>query len=387
MITGAVICEFNPFHKGHKYLLEQMKKDGCDCIVAIMSGSFTQRGDVAVFSKFSRTRSALRCGANIVIELPAVWATSSAQRFAKGGCDIIRALGGINRVYFGSECGNIGLLKAAADATEDIRVQEITKALMEQGEYYPSAVQKAVREIYGDDISDILSSPNNTLGLEYIKSLKDTDIDLRTVTRAGAGHHSTLVSDGFASASLIRERIREGDEYKGLLPCLPDDIDNPAFTQQGDRALLLRLRQMSPEEYENIPDVSEGLHNRIYEAARKCNTSEEILEKVKTKRYTHSRLRRILTCALLGITKDMQKNNVPYIRVLGFDPRGEEFLKIAKNSCALPFVINVAAGYAELLEDAREIFDIDIKATDIRTIFEKTPSPCGEDFTSRLIKI
>ena len=149
MITGALICEYNPFHNGHGYMLDKMRQDGCDCIVAVMSGSFTQRGDVAVYSKFSRTKAALANGADIVIELPCVWAVSSAQRFAQGGCEIIRALSCVDRLYFGSESGDIDLLQAAAEATADENVNTLTKELMGKGEYYPVALQKAVLEIYG----------------------------------------------------------------------------------------------------------------------------------------------------------------------------------------------------------------------------------------------
>ncbi len=385
MVTGALICEYNPFHNGHKYMLDEMRKDGCDCIVAVMSGSFTQRGDVAVFSKFSRAKSALTNGADMVVELPCVFAVSSAQRFAKGGCEIIKALKGVNRVYFGSESGDISLLKKASDATDDPQVNEKVKAFMSEGDYYPVALQKAVKEICGNEYAEILSSPNNTLGIEYIKALKGSNIEVRTIMRTGVDHDSEDTTDTIASASKIRELISENIDYT---PFTPDaNAHNPAFFDFGERAVLFKLRELTAEDFENIPDVCEGLHNRISAVSKSKNNMEDILSEIKTKRYTHSRLRRILTCALLGIRKEHQNISTPYIRVLGFNCVGEQFLKSIYTDSTLPIVLNVAKDMSKLSENAKVILNIDIKATDLRTVFEKSPTPCGADFTKGIIKI
>ncbi len=386
MVTGALICEFNPFHNGHKYLLDKMRADGCDCVVAVMSTSFTQRGDVAVYSKFHRTKDALTGGADIVIELPVVWAVSSAQRFASAGCEIIKALGCVDRVYFGSESGDTENLIKATNATLDTKVNNLVKKLMEQGEYYPSAVEEAVSEIYGKKIADVLSSPNNTLGIEYIKALKDSDIEIRTIKRVGAEHDSEEAVKDFASASKLRGDILSDIDTVSFVPESNSKCDNSAFYEYGERAVLYALRSLSPENFENLPDVSEGLHNRIYDAVRTENTIDGILTKVKTKRYTLARLRRILTCALLGITKEHQSMSVPYIRILGFNSCGELLLKKAKDTSALPLIINVAGALDSLSNNAREILNIEMKATDLRTVFEKFPTHCSQDFTNRIIK-
>ncbi len=387
MVIGAVICEFNPFHNGHKYLLDKMRRDSCDCIVAVMSTSFTQRGDVAVYSKFQRAKDALKGGADIIIELPVVWAVSSAQRFAQAGCEIIKALGCVDRVYFGSESGDIDLLKSAADATLDEKVNAITNTYMSQGDYYPCALEKAVSEVFGKEVADILSSPNNTLGIEYIKSLKDSNIEIRTIRRVGAEHDSENTQDSFASASKVRSDILSGFSTEGFVPESNGECDNPAFYEYGERAVLYALRSLSPEDFESLPDVSEGLHNRIYEAVRTENTIDAILTKIKTKRYTLARLRRILTCAVLGITKEHQSMSVPYIRVLGFSFQGELLLRRAKETSALPFIINVAGALDTLNDNARKILDIEMKATDIRTVFEKSPTQCNQDYTQGIIKV
>ncbi len=386
MVTGAVICEFNPFHNGHKYLLDKMREDGCDCVVAVMSTSFTQRGDVAVYSKFHRTKDALTSGADIVIELPVVWAVSSAQRFASAGCEIIKALGCVDRVYFGSESGDIENLIKATNATLDTKVNNLVKKLMDQGEYYPSAMEEAVSEMYGKATAAVLSSPNNTLGIEYIKALKDSNIEIRTIKRVGADHDSADTQDSFASASKLRQDILSGFDTDGFLPKSNGECGNPAFYEYGERAVMYALRSMMAEDFEKLPDVSEGLHNRIYEAVRTENTIDGVLTKVKTKRYTLSRLRRILTCALLGITKEHQATSVPYIRILGFNSCGELFLKQVMKASALPFIINVAGALDNLSSNAREIMNIEMKATDIRTVFEKSPTPCNSDFTHGIIK-
>ncbi len=386
MVIGAVICEFNPFHNGHKYLLDEMRRDGCDCVVAVMSTSFTQRGDVAVYSKFQRAEDALAGGADIVIELPVVWAVSSAQRFANAGCEIIKALGCVDRVYFGSESGDIDKLTKATNATLDEKVNEITNVYMSQGDYYPCALEKAVSEVYGKEVAEILASPNNTLAVEYIKALKGTDIELHTIKRIGAEHDSEEAVQEFASASKIRGDILQGFSTEKFVPSSNSECDNPAFYEYGERAVLYALRNLKAEDFENLPDVSEGLHNRIYEAVRTENTIDGILTKAKTKRYTLARLRRILTCALLGITKEYQSMSVPYIRVLGFSSNGELFLKNAKHTSSLPFIINVAGASESLNDNAREILNIEMKATHIRTVFEKSPTPCNRDFTQGIIK-
>lgn len=387
MIVGAVICEFNPFHNGHKYLIDEMKKDGCDCVIAVMSTSFTQRGDVAVYSKFHRAKDALMGGADLIIELPVVWAVSSAQRFAKAGCEIIKSLGCVDRVYFGSESGNIDLLKACAAATEDESVQKCLRYNMQKGDYYPVALQKAVNQLYSDEISDVLSSPNNTLGIEYIKSLKGSSVEVITIKRVGASHDSEVAADNFASASKIRADIEKDRDVSLFLPESNAKEDNFASFSNGERALVYKLRLISPTELEKLPDVSEGLHNRILSAARTNQNITEILDTIKTKRYTHARLRRIITCALLNISKDIQELSVPYVRILGYNTKFQCVLKEIFEKSSLPVIMNVAKAEETLSEDALSILRKEINATDLRTVFEKNPTPCSQDFTEPIIKI
>lgn len=384
MKTSAVICEFNPFHNGHKYLLDEIRRQGYECIICVMSGSFTQRGEAAISDKFERTRVALKNGADLVIELPTPYAVSSAERFAKGGVDIIKATGVVDKVFFGSEAGDIELIKKAALATNDPKVLAILKDRMDKGEYYPSALEKAIEEVFGSEVSNVLKEPNNTLGVEYVKELSRCGIEAGTIKRKAVAHDSHEAKGNFASASLIREMIFKGEEVSGYVPC--GSFSNPAKLSLGDRAILFRLKTMNLEEIANLPDVSEGLENRIYNAARICNSLEELLFEVKTKRYTMARLRRILTSAVLGITKDLQSSPVPYLRILGMTEIGKEALSLISKKAALPIITSVAPALKVLDEKAKEMLMCDINATDIRTVFEKEISDSGKDFTTALIK-
>ncbi len=386
MSANGIICEYNPFHKGHKYLLDEIKKVSDNPIVAVMSGSFTQRGDVAILSKFERTKEALENGADLVIELPTPFVLSSAQGFAYGGCKSLMALGVIDKIFFGSECGDSDKIVEAAKATEDERVSELLREYMKKGEYYPLALEKAVKEIFGENISKIISSPNNTLGVEYAKQVISSDIEINTIKRIGAAHDSENSESEFVSASFIRNAIYKGREVSDFLPC-EENFENPAFLKFGERAILQKLRSMTPEDFERLPDVCEGLHNRIYEAVRNINSLSEILSTIKTKRYTMARLRRILTCAMLDITSDIQNKPVSYIRVLGFSSQGEILLREIKQKASLPIIVNVAKDSYSLDDKAKALFNIDVKATDLRTIFEKSPTSCGQDFTNGIIKV
>lgn len=371
----ALICEFNPFHNGHQYIIETAKKITGEPVVAIMSGSFVQRGEPALTDKFERTRAALENGASLVTELPAVYAVANAQRFAGGGARIANALRGVNYLAFGCECDDISLLKKAAAAPSDLRVQSLIKKKMQQGDYYPRALESAVREVFGDETADFLKTPNNILAAEYIKQL-DRRIKPLPIKRRGAAHNSNAVSGGFASASAIRSLLRGGKPADGLLPCVPDEI---TFPERLDAALLYRMRTISAQELRTLPEVGEGLENRILSAAKTAASAEELISAVKTKRYTHARIRRILTCALLGITEELQSQKSSYCRVLGFTNEGAELLK----DCDFEIVTSAAKGVGG---KNAEFIKKDILATDVAALAYEKVRPSGEDFCAQIIK-
>ncbi len=383
MNTNTIICEYNPFHNGHKYQIDRIKAQSDDPITAIMSGSFTQRGDVAIYNKYQRASSALKNGADLVIELPTVYAVSSAQTFAGAGVEISKALGLTKSLCFSSE-DSVDKLFKAAELMESDEFNVLIKNYMKKGQYYPQAVATALGEISAE-LAEVCSKPNNILALEYIKSIRNTGIGVTVIERKGASHDSNEVSEGIASASKIRELIFKGNGVSELMPGY-ECYSNPAYFEKLSSAIMYRLRSMTISEMENLPEISEGLENRLYKAARECGSIDELLNEAKTKRYTMARLRRILCYALLGITDDMQKTPVPYLRILGFNSVGETLLREIKRKTSLPLIINVADGYKKLDEGAGRIFDVDLRASDIRALAETIISPCGSDFTSYIVK-
>ena len=384
MSVFAVICEYNPFHNGHKYLIEQVKKDG-DTVIAVMSGSFTQRGDVAVSDKFSRAEAAVKNGADIVIELPSVFSCANAETFAKGSVEIISELGVVDKICFGAENADVNLLRMAGEAFEDKEFKTELKRLMDSGEYYPRAVEKALETIYSPALADVAQKPNNTLAVEYLKALKSTAIEPVAIKRIGAAHDSTDIADNITSASNIRKMIRTGSDYSAFVPDYR--VDNPADIKRLERIILHKLRTMSKEEIKKLPDVSEGLENRIYDAARSSKSLDELFEAIKTKRYTMARIRRIAVSALLNIKSEDSKTSAKYIRVLAFNEKGAHLLSQIKEKGSLPLITNVADGYDKLDENAKKFFDIDILATDTYNMALSEIKACGEDFTKGVIKL
>lgn len=375
----AVICEFNPFHNGHKYLLEKARSITGGGVIAVMSGSFTQRGEVAVCSKFERAKTALENGADLVVELPAVYAVANAERFAKGGAETAKLFGCVEYLAFGCEDDDSELLKKAAFARDDSEVNAIIAEEMKSGSYYPRALEYAVRKVLGDEVADIISKPNNILAAEYIRALDGSGIKPLAIKRTGAGHDSDGVSGEFASASYIRQLLRSGKSAEGLLPELPSKITYP---EKLDTALLYKLRNMTAEQLRLLPDVNEGLENRIISAARTCPTVEALIDEVKTKRYTHSRIRRILACALLDITEDLQTGKVSHARVLGFTEEGEKMLR----TCTGTVVTSVAKAEA-LGGDTALLLAADIRATDTSALAYTPVKPCGADYLTKIIKL
>ena len=372
-MATAVICEFNPFHNGHKYLLESAKNVLKEPIIAIMSGSFTQRGEVAVCDKFVRAKSALENGADLVLELPVVFSLSGAEGFARAGAAIASAFDCTNHLAFGSESGDCELLKKSAKAVCNKNVQALVRDGMKSGGYYPRELESAVKAVFGNEVSSVLCEPNNILAVEYIKALSGTSIEPFSVARTGVAHDSHIAGNEFASASHIRENAKK------YAPHIPDEI---TFSENLDRPLLYRLRTMTREDIAKLPDVGEGLENRIADVAMRCSTSAEIADFVKTKRYTHARIRRILACALLGIEKNHTQIPIEYVRVLGFTKDGAELLK----DCRLNVVTSASNGL-KIGGNTKALLEKDISAYDISALAYDIPKGGGLDFTTQIVKI
>ena len=346
----GVICELNPLHKGHKYLFDICKKNG-DGLICAMSGNFTQRGDFAVYNKFERAQTAIKNGADLVIEIPALCTIQSAQGYAKSGVKILESTGICDCLVFGAETDDIAQLKAVSQKIKDCD-EQIIQALS-SGVSYPAARQSAVN-------SPLLETPNNILAIEY---LTYTKLNSLAVKRLGKGHDSDDIN---YSASEIRKHL---------------DKDEICTLERCERAVLYKLRNMTSEDFLKIEDVSEGLENRIEKCVKEATSLDGLYDAIKTKRYTHSRIRRIVLRAFLGITRDMP-SQPEYLRILAFNERGREMLAQMKKTAELPIITK----YANITNEyIKELFDLECKFTDIYNLGLKTPLPCGEEQRSKVI--
>ncbi len=382
MKVAAVVCEFNPFHNGHKYLIDKIKKEHADAVVAIMSGNFVQRGDVAITDKYKRASCALQNGCDLVVELPTVYAVSHAELFAKGSVEIAKALN-TDVLCFGAENDNIDSLKNIADAFENKGFIEAIREQMNNGDPYAKAVSITVEKVLSPEHATLLSGANNTLGIEYLKALRGSNISPVAIKRKDVDHNSTTHSENIASASFIRECILNEKSYSSFTNMV---VDNPATIKNIESAIMYKLKTMSKEELSNIPNTNEGLYNRIFEHAKRNNYLDELLDELKTHRYTYARLRRLIICALIGINIDITKkaeSGPKYLRVLAMNDIGS---KLLKNS-TLPIVAKVKQDYEKLSDDAKEMFDFDVRASEIYSLALNNKTESFNDFSSQIIKL
>ncbi len=352
MKTAAIICEYNPFHKGHAYQIARTKElCGADFVVAIMSGNYVQRGDVAIFPKELRAKAAIACGADLAIELPAVFAMQSAEFFAKKGIEIANSTGIVDFLSFGAECEDITQICKIAKllCDEPIEFSNMLKANLNQGLAYPVARADAIREILGNDAAEIISTPNNILAVEYCKALyaSNSSITPLAIKRIGVAHDSEDIKDGFSSATTIREMLLSGNT-EAALAYIPKECGKLFAdaklhsTKAMEKSILAELIKMPLHKLATISDVSEGMENRIKSAVLEAETLDVLADMIKTKRYTHSRIRRILLSAYLGITNADRELPVPYIKILDHNERGRELISKMKKSATLPIARNTS---------------------------------------------
>lgn len=405
----GIIGEYNPFHNGHLYHLEQSKQlTGSTYTVAIMSGNFTQRGSTSLIDKWSKTEAAIQSGIDLVIELPVLYATSSAENFADGAIKLLNSLKVVDYVSFGAETSDIEILNRFADILyhEPKQYKTMLSHELNKGLSFPKARENALL-MYLNDIrkyANILSSPNNILGIEYLKALKRQKSNIKpvSITRYEAGYNDITYSGNIASSTSIRNIIKNGgfDILRRLLPASSYRIlienmkqghivpDLSAFEKQ----IIYNLRKMDISEIAELPDVSEGLEFSIKKAANSCNTLTEFLNIIKSKRYTMTRIQRILLYSLLGITKkDMaiSKKVTSYIRVLGLNNRGKFLIsEIAKANPKLEIVTSVKRFMdGNSNKNLKLMLDKDIWATNVYTLGYELDSWNNLDFTKKLITL
>jgi len=349
MKTIGIIAEYNPFHNGHKFHIEQAKRQtAADAVVVVMSGNYVQRGDCAIFDKRVRARATIEGGADLVIELPTVNATQSAENFAQSSVYLLNALGCVDFLAFGAEAEEIGDIAEVAQflTSENPKFDELIREKLKSGISYATARESAVGELCGERFAAVLREPNNILGVEYLKALLKfgSSIEPILIKRKAVRHDESEARGEFASASLVREMIANGgvENVESLVPSECMVIYQTAQIhklQSVEVAILANLRRSSSEEIARIADISEGLENRILKAAKLSTTLEELIDRVKTKRYTRARLRRIMLHAYLGITRE--DSTLPqYLKILDFSPRGQEILNKVKKSTDLPLAKN-----------------------------------------------
>ena len=389
--TG-IIAEYNPFHNGHKYHIEMSKKlNGNRPIIVAMSGWFVQRGDVAAFDPYVRTKWALENGADIVLMLPVTFSMSHAERFAFGGVSLLESTGMVDSLSFGAECEDVSLISRLAETinSESCEYKSALTNALNSGKSFPAARSEALCRILGPESAALLSSPNNILGIEYLNAIKKIKSDIKpmAIKRVGAEHDSLGSKNGLMSASAIRSEIRNGNSWR-ITQMIPDGVfsDISSLTmldiKKLSQSVIYALRRLSVEEIASLPDVSEGLENTIYAACRNSSDFNELTASIKSKRYTLARIRRICLNALLGITKqDYVHHAKPeFIRVLGVRRDSLSLLSELTQKASLP-IVTCRADYDKLNPSAKEAFNKDIFASEAAQINSSVIS----DFKRKLI--
>lgn len=392
MRLAVIIAEYDPFHKGHEALVKAVRAAGATHVAAVMSGSFVQRGSAACLSKWARTRQALSCGVDLVAELPLPWAVSGAETFARGGVALANALNA-DVLAFGSECGDAKQLWRAAELLQSPQMGQKLRENMKAGIPFAAARERAAAFLAGEETAALLKQPNNILGIEYCKALQQQKCSMEcfTVKRQGAGHGSMEESD-FPSATRIRAQIQSGSGWEASLPSGSAAVvrqelaagHTPASLQRVERAVLYRLRVMSPMEYKTLPDLSEGLENRLYAVAHTAGSLEELYDMVKTKRYSHARLRRLVLAAFLGLRAGDSAGTPPYLKILGFGPKGREVLARAAQKGVLPLLTH-ASDSRKLDSRGQNVVELENRATDIWALCCPKPAPAGLDRTAGIL--
>lgn len=405
----GIVSEYNPFHNGHLYHLNESKKiTNSDYTVAIMSGNFMQRGEPAFIDKWSRTKMAIESGIDLVIELPTIYAISSAENFATGAVKLLDALKIVDFISFGSECNDISVLEDITKVlcSEPADYRTLLSHELSRGISFPKAREKALM-MYLNDVrrfANVLSSPNNILGIEYLKALRKqkSNIEPISIKRNGSEHNENIISTNskIASATAIRNTclsnnfsILQNVIPKSTYTILEENIHRGNFVQglsTFDKEIIYTLRKMSTNEIADLPDVSEGLEFALKTAANSCNSVIELLSMIDSKRYTKTRIQRILLYAILGITKkDMQisKNITPYIRVLGFNQKGKIMLsEISNKNSKIPLVTSVKKFMDNVPnKNLKMLIEKDIWASNVYTLGYEYESKANLDYTEKLI--
>ena len=397
MHTAGIVAEYNPFHTGHAWHIARTREllGGEGAVVAVMSGHWVQGGRPAAADKWTRARLALLGGADLVLELPTVWALSSAETFARGAVDLLWLTRGVDVLSFGSECGDVERLRRLACCCNTPEYETALRRFVGEGLPFAAARQRAAGELLGEEDAALLSAPNNNLGVEYLRTLEREGwaMGAFTVRRAGAAHDSVLSTPGeqkFLSATQLRLFL-EREDWDALGPWLPqgglealrEGWRGYPDLHRAERAVLARLRAMTAEDWAASPDsgAGEGLPPRLERAGRGCRCLEEFYALAKPRHWTQARMRRLLVWAYLGLTAADRPGVPPYLRVLGLNSRGREVLRRMKERT--PWAILTKPAHAKRLPPAaRRLFELEIRCTDLYDLcLDAVPAP-GREWTT-----
>ncbi len=395
MKVSSIICEYNPLHNGHVHHIRETRANGATHIIGVLSSNFVQRGDAALLDKFDRAKLAVRAGVDLVIELPVAFSCAPAELYATGAVSILRNLGIVDEISFGSSCGDqecLELLTEASLSTTEI-FQERIRDRMRQGDSYPAAVWEIVRQRYGNKVAGMMLDPNNLLAIEYMKAMRklDADFSVFTIPRQCVMHDSLKPNEMYASASFVRKSVAEGDRaYLDYVPSATAQLlarrqkeGRVADVRRLERLALYCVRTMSPEELLELPDVNKSLQSRIT-AARNAESWDALLAAVKTKCYTMSRIRRILMAAMIGIRREDLYYNPPYARVLAFNERGRELLGAAKSKSRIPIGTSLAK-LSETGKIAENFVRLEERASNVYGLAMEKIGSAEADFRAKII--
>lgn len=383
MKVAGIIVEYNPLHNGHLFHIKKTKEvTNSDLVIAVMSGNFNQRGIPSIIDKWTKTKLALENGVDIVFELPAIYALSSAEFFAQGAVSLLNSLGVVNSICFGSECGDIALLENIAEVLthEPEDYKTLLKTELNKGLLFPKARSLALIEYlttktnYDKEyLSSQLNSSNNILGIEYIKSLKKLNSSIKpyTIQRLGGSYNSENLNNIFSSATSIRKALSVNNDILALKNHVPLNVYNEllslkncnyTFAFEDMMYPYIKYRALSSRHnlFENLPDASEGLHNKILSSIESSSSYVDCISASKSKRYTYTRISRILCQYYLDFHHydivNMRKSPCPYARILGFTKEGAKALKSIKNNSSIPL-------YSKLPKDENPTLSLDLQCT------------------------
>lgn len=392
----GLITEYNPFHNGHLYhLQESVKETNSTHSVAVMSGNFLQRGEAALIHKWARAEMAVKSGVDLVLELPTLYASSTAEWFAYGSVKLLDQLGIVDCICFGSEGGELKKLEEIAEVLVEAPPSFVgkLKEFLQLGISYPSARSQALVSYFQEassnaaleEIKALVETPNNILSIEYLKILKELNSNIKpyTILRKKAPYHSTRIDSDITSATAIREFLKKDNLLRDIRHTVPkatyDILDSsfnngigPIFSHSFQQGIFTLLRRASLEELRDVFDVVEGLENKIKESSMLTTSLQQLYDLIKSKRYTYTRLQRIMIHLLLSIKKkdyiDFKEAGGPqYIRILAFNDKGRELLKKMKDKSALP-IINKLPPMDTLSPMERSMLEMDIRATNIYSL-------------------